>query len=661
MFLARAQVHSFKSIDDSREVLIDPNVTILVGQNESGKTAFLQALHKSASVEANISFNITEDYPRRYLNAYEKEHESNPAVVTRLTYTLDSKEIETINSDIGFELLRELSFTLNYTYDEDYTISLNVPEGLFLQYLIQNSRVSVEVREALSKVDTLKTLIEQLQSLDLNGEENEFLESINKKFNSSKSTSWSNLLALYIWRIHLKPCVPRFLYFDDYRVLPGKINLPELQRKVEVSKNDANILKDEDRTALSLLKMAGVELSELNNSIGYENIKAKLESISNLITDTVFEYWRQNQELDVEFDIRQDPKDQAPYNNGNNLYIRIKNRRHRVTVPFNQRSKGFIWFFSFIVWFDSIKEQMDINRDLILLLDEPGLSLHALAQADFLNYIDDLTKNHQIIYTTHSPFMVPSDRLHQVRMVEDKIKEGTKVTSNLSSSDPKTLFPLQAALGYTIAQNLFISNKNLLVEGPADLVYLKFFSAFLESKNKTYLSSDITIIPTGGLDKLVTFIALLGANDLELAVLHDYSNKPDSRIETLVKDKIIANKYILNYAMFRNSKGANLQSTDVEDMLSPKLYLYMFNTAYSKELNGQEILESDLPEGERIVDRINRYLKNNSVLLRPSGGFNHYLVANHLAAKPPAASKVDSKTIERFERLFERINQLFEI
>src|SRR5207253_372115 len=151
-----------------------------------------------------------------------------------------------------------------------------------------------------------------------------------------------------------------------------------------------------------------------------------------------------------------------------NLYLRIKNRRHRgVSTPFQQRSRGFIWFFSFLVWFDSVQHQLQLETngepaELILLLDEPGLALHALAQADFLRYIDELARKHQVLYTTHSPFMVHSDRLHQVRVVEDKVKVGTVISDNVSGSDPRTIFPLQAALGWTIAQNLFISERNLL-------------------------------------------------------------------------------------------------------------------------------------------------------------------------------------------------------
>ncbi|HGM5020203.1 TPA: ATP-dependent endonuclease [Pseudomonas aeruginosa] len=103
-----------------------------------------------------------------------------------------------------------------------------------------------------------------------------------------------------------------------------------------------------------------------------------------------------------------------------------------------------------------------------------------MAQTDFLRYIDSLAQTHQVIYTTHSPFMINSDRLHQVRVVEDKPNIGTVVSDNLSGSDPKTIFPLQAALGWNIAQNLFIAKQNLLVEGVSELALLQSMSRAVE-------------------------------------------------------------------------------------------------------------------------------------------------------------------------------------
>ena len=308
-----------------------------------------------------------------------------------------------------------------------------------------------------------------------------------------------------------------------------------------------------------------------------------------------------------------------------------------------------------------MKVQAGTHADLVLLLDEPGLSLHGLAQADLLRYIDDLSAEHQVIYTTHSPFMVRSDRLHQVRVVEDKKDEGTKVSENVTSSDPATLFPLQAALGYDIAQNLFIGKRNLLVEGPADLVYLKFFDSQQEAKKAgTTLRPDITVVPVGGLDKVTTFVALLGASDLEIAVLHDSTGRPDQRIQEVVREKLINEKQVLSYGLFTvGAKKDRAAAADVEDMFTPATYLGLFNDAYAKELGGREIKEGELPTGERIVDRINRFLAAERIELRPSGGFNHYRVANHLASQPK--TKIDAATHKRFGQLFERVNALYSV
>ena len=141
-----------------------------------------------------------------------------------------------------------------------------------------------------------------------------------------------------------------------------------------------------------------------------------------------------------------------------------------------------------------------LNDTYILLLDEPGLNLHASAQEDLLRFLDDLSANYQIIYTTHSPFMIASGKLDRVRTVLETDR-GSVISDSVQEKDPNTLFPLQAALGYDIAQNLFVSKKNLLVEGVSDLMILTALSGILESEKRTGLRSDITIVPTGGLEK----------------------------------------------------------------------------------------------------------------------------------------------------------------
>jgi predicted ATP-dependent endonuclease of OLD family len=115
---------------------------------------------------------------------------------------------------------------------------------------------------------------------------------------------------------------------------------------------------------------------------------------------------------------------------------------------------------------------------VVVLLDEPALTLHARAQQDFLRFINErLSPKHQVIYTTHSPFMVETGHLERARIVEDKGPDrGAEVTTEVLATDRDSLFPLQAALGYDIAQNLFVGPNNLLVEGTSDFTYLTLIS-----------------------------------------------------------------------------------------------------------------------------------------------------------------------------------------
>ncbi|HCD9010221.1 TPA: AAA family ATPase, partial [Enterobacter hormaechei] len=519
--------------------------------------------------------------------------------------------------------------------------------------LLKSGNFTSDTVQLVKEATTIKKLVAMLNDLDLNESEQKTHEQLSAR---TKSIAWDNITQYEVFK-SLDELLPKTLYFSDYDILPGKLNIRDLARRHKLSESDPSQLTPKHKSILALLRMADVSIDELSDTDGYESLKAKIEGVSNSLTDQIMQFWKQNENIEVVVDIQSDSKDEAPFNDGANIYLRIKNSRHRVTTPFDKRSRGFIWFFSFLVWFDSVQYQFnaeDEDRKLILLLDEPALALHALAQSDFLTYIDHLSENHQVIYTTHSPFMVHSDRLNQVRMVEDKDKIGTVISENLSGTDPRTVFPLQAALGWDIAQNLFISKRNLLVEGPSELIYLKHLSSILEAKNRTGLNESITIVPTGGLDKIITFIALLGANNLNIAVLHDYDGKSNQKIDEMIKSRIINPKSIKNTSMYTEHKD---KPSDIEDLLSTKTYIDYFNKTFEKQLT-DKIKISDLPNGTRIVERINRYLKEKNITLRPSGGFNHYLVASTFGSNPPKT--IDENTLSNFESLFKDINSILE-
>jgi predicted ATPase len=660
MLLVSAEIGPFRSINKAQKLDVDPNITVIVGMNEAGKTVILQSLQKAADALGMASFDPVEDYPRRDLQQYLKRHASEPEKVITLTYALSDVAIAELNGTFHLKLERSFTFAVNSRYDNTREVILALDERPHIEHLAQNSNLSGAAAAAVQTATDLRSIPSALSNIQTTGEDKQFLRAIEARI-AALPPEWSkrNVLEYEVWT-WLEPRSPLFLYFGDYEVLPSKTNLADLAVRAETPA----LLNSEARGVLALLRMADIAIGDLSNPGGYEALRAKIEGVSINLTDQIMEFWKQNENLEVAVDIMPDPHDEPPFNNGANLYLRIRNTRHRgISTPFRQRSRGFIWFFSFLVWFDSVKHQFAATenspeRPHILLLDEPGLSLHALAQSDFLNYIDSLGKKHQVLYSTHSPFMVNPDRLLQVRIVEDRPKVGTTISTHLESADPRTIFPLQAALGWTVAQNLFAGDKNLLVEGPGDLVLLQMMSGVLEAAERTALDEDVVIVPAGGLEKVATFAALLGTSDLKLAVLHDYDGLPDQRLSDLVREKMISKRAILNAAQFRDlhSPGVAVRPGDLEDLFPPGLYLQCFNNVYAKKLQGA-IDRSLLPVGDRVVQRIERYLEANRIALRPSGGFNHYLVAAELARNPPA--EFDADTLKRFEGLFKAINELY--
>jgi hypothetical protein len=657
MLLVSARVGPFKSINKPQTVAIDEDVTVLVGMNEAGKTVFLQALDKSNDVLGLSSFDPIEDYPRKDLPAYLKQHKTQASPVTELTYLLDDEEIKQLNAAFPMGVKSGYTFTVTHDYANALTINIQVDERPIIKALAADESISTDAANAIKRATAIRGIPDALKDLSLTEEDKAFSAKIQGRI---AVTKWDSVTQWEVWK-WLEPRVPKFLYFGEYELLPSKMNLADLAKRVAT--NDPKQLKPEHHAVLALLRMADIAIDDFAKPGGYEPLKAKIEGVSINLTDQIMEFWKQNEDLEVEIDIKGDPDDEAPFNEGSNLYIRIKNRRHRgVSTPFKHRSRGFIWFFSFLVWFDSVRHQLGKKTtdeaEIVLLLDEPGLSLHALAQADFLRYIEELSDKHQVLYSTHSPFMIDSDEPQRIRVVEDRKDVGTVVTDNLSGSDPRTIFPLQAALGWTIAQNLFISKRNLLVEGPSELIYLKALAAALEAHGLKGLRDDVTIVPTGGLDKVATFVALLGASGLQLAVLHDYRGSPDQRLADLVKNKIIQAKLVLNVSQFRDLAkiGKDGPPTDIEDLFTPSLYLDLFNGAFAKTLK-VKVAVADLPKNPRIIVQLEDYLKAKSICLRPSGGFNHYTVASYFASNPPP--KYDDDTMKRFAALFAAVNALY--
>jgi hypothetical protein len=202
-----------------------------------------------------------------------------------------------------------------------------------------------------------------------------------------------------------------------------------------------------------------------------------------------------------------------------------------------------------------------------------------------------------------------------------KDERGTKVFTDILEADSDSLFPLQGALGYDIAQTLFVGPNTLIVEGVSDLLYLPAISDVLASQKREELLDGWTITPVGGSDKVPTFVSLLGSQKkLRLATLIDFQKKDQQAIENLYKKKLLLKKNVRTFAEFTGTTEA-----DMEDMFDPQFYLDLVNAEYSKELQ-KPIALTDLGKHPRILVNIENHLKANPL---QTGSFNHYRPARY--------------------------------
>ncbi|MGX5715504.1 ATP-dependent nuclease [Arthrobacter sp. MAHUQ-56] len=198
----------------------------------------------------------------------------------------------------------------------------------------------------------------------------------------------------------------------------------------------------------------------------------------------------------------------------------------------------------------------------ILLLDEPGLSLHALKQQEFRKTISLLGEDNQIIYSTHSPFMVGSNELDLVRIAEMESREaGTKVHSRLQVDDPRSVFPLQAALGYELAQSMFVQKKNPLCEGVTDMLYLNALNEAAKSAGGPTLRNNPAIIPAGTASKVAYFVTIYTGQKLDVAALLDSDKAGDMAAQQDALVALLPKKAVLRAADFldHHVDGAELE------------------------------------------------------------------------------------------------------
>jgi len=644
MKLRSLHVKNFRCIEDSTEFTICP-VTCLVGKNGAGKTSLLEALYKlNPDVQELADFDVLMEYPRARRRQYQKRAKTKPDDALTATWELEDSDVKKLDGVLGAGAVKSRTVVVRKGY---------YPERRWAGSISDH-------RGALAEADPevgAKHVAEVLASagaVDLSAEKEatEAPEAAPTRSETLSAKADNAFFEKYVANL-----LPKLLYFSEWHMMQGRISIDALLQRRQKGE-----LTGPDRVFLALLELGGTSVDAISRIERSEELIADLEDAARPITDEIAKYWSQERDLRISFHLYPGrPQDPSPFDRGLVFETRIVNTKTNLSLNFEERSTGFVWFFSFLVWYSDVRKRY--GDDLLILLDDPGLGLHAKAQWDLSRYIrEKLVPHYQLIYTTHSPFMVNPEQMQWVRTVEEVSTPtadggtdfaGTKVGDEILSSDHDTLLPLQASLGYRIMQDLAPGRKKLLlVEKSADVIYLDWFSARLHERGRAGLNRVWTMLPCGDLVRLATLVGLL-ANDTEgFAVLLSLSQQDPN-----LADRPELGHMLENCHSFPLRRYAEPVDSTMEDLIGPTTYPALVDLCY-KTPRRQRISRHFQPSpGVPIVGAVSKLATEMGVI---SGKFDPLAPAEFLLRSgEKKLNKLPGieEAMTRFEELFADLNR----
>ncbi|MBN3581103.1 AAA family ATPase [Algoriphagus aestuarii] len=670
MKLIKARVQNYRSIKDTGEFDIEELKTIMVGPNEAGKTVLIKALQQLSRPAGVAGFDIIRDYPRSlYNDITTKKVKAEDVEVVRGYFKLDDEDkalIPTEFHDCIYVVYRKLN-NKGIHYLENAPAKVKYGDvkkdlqrllaHLDKQFAAENEEESTSEKPSEEFAKLTSTFYDSKTFTTENSKE--IIEFLDEKYtlvdeeNEKEEERHTRLLELIkknqkhdeILKT-LDKRTPVFVLFNNYFKVKPSVHLEHLAQRVE-----KNLLEDEyyDYGNLCLLKLLGFtarELSEIGNTESpdsddadalkeyrdtLDNRTYQLNAASIKLTQEIKSIWNPNPDR---------PEAERLRISADGQYLKVVVEDELgVEIELDQRSEGFQWLVSFFVVF--FAEAMDKHKNAILLLDEPGMSLHGLKQRDFRETISRLAKTNQTIYTTHSPFLVGPDELDIVRVVELKDRnDGTKVHTTISSSDPAGLLPLQEALGYDLAQSLFTQTRNLILEGLTDYWYVEATSTLLREDKVANLDNKIALVFANSAGKLVYYATILHAHNLKIAALLDSDAAGDQAAQQENLVHTLGNKNILRTKDF----CTGVAKAEIEDLLRETL-ISIVKSEYSKDCKAI----SDSQPTRPIVDIFAKEVPN----------FSKYKLAKAFLrwCKTNDSSKLTSEERDNWKKLIEKINK----
>ena len=678
MRLRKFRVQAFRCIHDSGDVVVG-DLAAFVGRNESGKTTILQALTMLDKDEVISELDLCDEMTEHLkseirivegdfeLNQDETEivKEKFPGLQLKKLKIFRTNKNPEIQYDFG-DIKIDQKEDENLEYWQNITKQLSnfvesipnyISKKLDTDFFTGNTPKDKKIIQAeLDEFDnTLQAIATEEQQVISEWEETytNIIKNVEKiLIDNTESEALKNFI---IDNLH-----PRFVYFSDYKKILGNINLTEY---IKESENGAaagiEYIEGFDRaeTVRNLLYLAELEiekLEELKNSPS--KLIKFLNTASRNLTQRLNPSWK-GEAINVELRL----------NPGNILSVVISDVHKDGTITntglLNRRAEGFKWTFSFIVNFAAETQRSEL-KEAILLLDEPARNLHPTQQTGISDLLKNLAGSNQVLYATHSPFMIFDYTPGNLLVVElDRKTHLSKIFYEYWKADDATLTPILYGLSKGLVDSITdreVGNNSrplIIVETMSDTMYLNAFDKFLQDPNISM--NPLNVVPAYTKNSVLPLSIFYHNHGYNTFVLLDNEYESNQIAEQLKN-----NKFSETQIIFFERDGNLLQS--MEDYMVTEDYLYAVNQTYEIKLRREGF--TNLTKEEVLIHGKNGIIENLKAVWNEHsdddwGEFEREEVCRYISGKIALgdASFLTEKTRDRLRTLYrliaERIRQ----
>jgi len=676
--LRKFRVQAFRCIHDSGDIVVG-DLAAFVGRNESGKTTILQALTMLDKDEIISELDLCDEMTERLkseIKIVEGDFELNQdetEIIKERFSGLELKKLKIFRTNKNPEIQYDFGdIKIDQKEDENLEYWQNITKQLsnFVEsipnyiskkldtdFFTGNTPKDKKIIQAeLDEFDnTLQAIATEEQQVISEWEETytNIIKNVEKiLIDNTESEALKNFI---MDNLH-----PRFVYFSDYKKILGNINLTEYIKESE-SGSGAGIeyIEGFDRaeTVRNLLYLAELEiekLEELKNSPS--KLIKFLNTASRNLTQRLNPSWK-GEAINVELRL----------NPGNILSVVISDVHKDGTITntglLNRRAEGFKWTFSFIVNFAAETQRSEL-KEAILLLDEPARNLHPTQQTGISDLLKNLAGSNQVLYATHSPFMIFDYTPGNLLVVElDRKTHLSKIFYEYWKADDATLTPILYGLSKGLVDSITdreVGNNSrplIIVETMSDTMYLNAFDKFLQDPNISM--NPLNVVPAYTKNSVLPLSIFYHNHGYNTFVLLDNEYESNQIAEQLKN-----NKFSETQIIFFEREGNLLQS--IEDYMVTEDYLYAVNQTYEIKLRREGF--TNLSKEEVLIHGKNGIVENLKAVWNEHsdddwGEFEKEEVCRYISGKIALgdASFLTEKTRDRLRALYrliaERIRQ----